>query len=231
MPSTAQLASYALLTAVGYLATVAISRLFFSRISHIPGPKLAALTHYYQSYYDVYPRQGQFLWQCRQLHKRYGPVVRIGPDEVHVDLPEIYADMYKGHRNKSAVWFWMVGTGEFGDHTVFTTLGHDLHRLRRGALNPYFSKQMVQNLEPRIRGKVMLLKQRMLEYQGTGEPVDLVRIISGMTIGKPIAVHQALAHNNPPSSANITLHPPWYFPLSAEMLPYIYGPGKLDVID
>lgn len=114
------------------LLLFAVYRLFFSRISHIPKPKLAALSYYYQSWYDVYPRQGRFFWKCKELHQRHGSVVRIGPHEVHVHQPDAYTEMYgsqKHRRDKSAVWFWMVGTGEFGDPSIFTTLPHDLHRM------------------------------------------------------------------------------------------------------
>ena len=36
----------------------------------------------------------------------------------------------------------------------FATGPHDLHRLRRGALNPFFSKKSVVALEPLIQGKI-----------------------------------------------------------------------------
>lgn len=132
MPSTTWLAAYGATAFVAYLATLAVYRLFFSRISHIPKPKLAALSYYYQSWYDVYPRQGRFFWKCKELHQRHGSVVRIGPHEVHVHQPDAYTEMYgsqRHRRDKSAVWFWMVGTGEFGDPNIFTTLPHDLHRM------------------------------------------------------------------------------------------------------
>ena len=143
------LAAYAATATAVYLATLAVYRLFFSRISHIPGPPLAALTYYYQSWYDVYPHQGRFLWKCKELHERYGPVIRIGPDEVHVRRLDAYVEMYGSHksrRDKSSVWFWMVGTGEFGDPSIFTTLPHDLHRMRRGALNPDFRSKWSRGL-------------------------------------------------------------------------------------
>lgn len=186
MPSISVLATYGPLAALGYLTILAVYRIFFSRISHIPGPRLAALTYYYQSWYDVYPYQGRFLWKCKELHERYGPVVRVGPDEVHVHRPDAYVEMYgsqKNRRNKSRLWFWVVGTGEFGDPSTFATLPHDLHRMRRSALAPYFSKQVVQRLEPRVREKVQLLKERALQHQQTGEPLELLNAMSGLTAG------------------------------------------------
>jgi hypothetical protein len=44
-----------------YLFVLSIYRLYFHRLSHLPGPTLAKLTYYYQSYYDVYPHPGRWL--------------------------------------------------------------------------------------------------------------------------------------------------------------------------
>lgn len=46
-------------------------RLYFSPINHIPGPKLAAATIWYQFYFDVVKR-GRLLWEIERLHKVYG---------------------------------------------------------------------------------------------------------------------------------------------------------------
>jgi hypothetical protein len=48
-------------------------------------------------------------------------------------------------------WF----TNAAGSPTsTFATVGHDLHRVRRSALNPFFSKASVTRLEPLIHSKV-----------------------------------------------------------------------------
>jgi hypothetical protein len=64
---------------------VGTSRLFLSPIRHIPGPKLAALTRWYEFYFEVVLK-GQYTFHIQELHKRYGPIVRVTPDEVHVCL-------------------------------------------------------------------------------------------------------------------------------------------------
>ncbi len=54
-----------------YLTGTAIYRLFFDRLAKFPGPKLAALTRYYEAYYDVI-QNGQYTFKIDQLHKEYG---------------------------------------------------------------------------------------------------------------------------------------------------------------
>jgi hypothetical protein len=55
-----------LLTAAG-----AVRRLYFHPLAHIPGPKLAAVTWWYEFYFDGI-RQGRFVFKIQELHKQYG---------------------------------------------------------------------------------------------------------------------------------------------------------------
>ena len=56
---------------VAYLVFLAIYRLFLSPLSKFPGPKLAALTLWYEFYYDVI-KEGRYTWKIRDLHAKYG---------------------------------------------------------------------------------------------------------------------------------------------------------------
>lgn len=53
------------------------------------------------------------------------------------------------------------------------TTDHELHRMRRSALNPFFSKQTVMRLEPIIKTHVDHLHRRLNEFFGTGQVVNL----------------------------------------------------------
>jgi hypothetical protein len=54
-----------------YIVTLAIYRLYLSPLAKFPGPKLAALSKYYEFYYEVVKR-GQFTFHIQELHKKYG---------------------------------------------------------------------------------------------------------------------------------------------------------------
>jgi hypothetical protein len=56
---------------VFYLVSLAVYRLYLSPIAHFPGPKLAALSKWYEFYYDVV-LQGSFSAHIRELHSKYG---------------------------------------------------------------------------------------------------------------------------------------------------------------
>ena len=49
----------------------AIRRLSFHALSHIPGPKLAALTWWYEFYFDGI-KPGRYVFEIQELHKQYG---------------------------------------------------------------------------------------------------------------------------------------------------------------
>lgn len=48
-----------------------LRRLFYHPLSHIPGPKLAALTWWYEFYYDVI-QPGRYIFKIQELHQEYG---------------------------------------------------------------------------------------------------------------------------------------------------------------
>jgi hypothetical protein len=56
---------------IAYLAALAIYRLYFHPLAKFPGPKLAAVSKFYEMYYEVALR-GQFTFHFKELHEKYG---------------------------------------------------------------------------------------------------------------------------------------------------------------
>jgi hypothetical protein len=57
--------------AAGYAVSLSIYRLYLSPLSKFPGPRLAALTLWYEFYYDVI-KEGRYTWEIAEMHKKYG---------------------------------------------------------------------------------------------------------------------------------------------------------------
>jgi hypothetical protein len=65
----------ALTTGTSYLIWLTLFRLYLSPIARFPGPKLAALTRWYEFYYEIV-LQGQFTFHIQELHRKYGSLDR-----------------------------------------------------------------------------------------------------------------------------------------------------------
>lgn len=61
----------ALLVTLIYHITLALARLYFHPLSKFPGPPLAAISRWYEFYYDVI-RDATFVQLSPELHKKYG---------------------------------------------------------------------------------------------------------------------------------------------------------------
>jgi hypothetical protein len=71
LPTNQQLLTLGVAASVLYILALLTYRLYFSPIAKFPGPKLAALTFWYEFYYDVIKR-GRYTWKIGELHQKYG---------------------------------------------------------------------------------------------------------------------------------------------------------------
>lgn len=80
--------------------------------------------------------------------------------------------MYAGagsKRDKYDKWIMMAGAPQ----SAFSTVSHDIHRMRRAALSPFFSKKRITDLSPRISAKVSTLCNLLAERIERKEIVDI----------------------------------------------------------
>lgn len=162
-----------------YTALIAY-RIFLHPLAKFPGPKPTAASLWYEFYYDVVLR-GQFIWKIQEWHEMYGPIVRINPDELHILDHEYYDEIYGSttkKRDKYGPWVALAGT----PGSSFSTVAHDHHRIRRGALNAFFSKKAVVALEPVVQSKVDILSRRFAKAEATGEVIRIDAAFMALTM-------------------------------------------------
>jgi len=166
---------------------VAAYRLFLGPLAHFPGPKLAALTGWYETYFDCV-KKGRYWVEIERMHQKYGsieirtiirlelclqtagPVVRISPWELHVNDPD-WNEPYKiSSRVDKYHWYYkFVGSSD----AAFGTADHDLHRVRRKAQQNYFTQEAVTQLDAKLNIICGKFRARLEDFKGTGQPVNL----------------------------------------------------------
>ncbi|KAH9905309.1 cytochrome P450 [Xylariomycetidae sp. FL2044] len=149
-------------------------------LSHIPGPKLAAMTIWYEIWFELV-KFGRYSSEIKKMHESYGPIVRISPDEVHTNDPSMVDEIYAAggrRREKSALWTGSL-TGPVA-HSILTTVDHDLHRRRRQAMANSFSRSSIAKLEPVLHSKVQQLCAKFLRYP-KGKVFDVTSAYSCFT--------------------------------------------------
>ncbi|KAK8026464.1 hypothetical protein PG991_003520 [Apiospora marii] len=168
---------------VAYGVGLAVYRLCLSPIAGFPGPRLAALSLWYEFYYDVVCG-GRYWAKIDELHDRYGPIIRINPHELHVRDPDYYDLLYAGPTSgqRRDKWAWSVNMFA-NSQSGFGTVPHDLHRARRAALNPFFSKQAIaQRVEPHIiRPLLTQMCARFERLRRTGEVLNVIEAYAALT--------------------------------------------------
>ena len=187
-----------------YILYGIVYRLYLSPIANFPGPKLAAVTFWYECYYDVL-KGGRYSWKIADLHEKYGmyqcsqssvsvmrgslqstlktytgPIIRINPYELHVIDHDFYDVLYTGYSQKRNKWPWAAKVFT-NPRSVFSTVPHDVHRLRRTSLNPFFSKRSVANFAGTIQATTEHLCHRLTEYMLSGIPANLTLAYSALS--------------------------------------------------
>ncbi|KZL68279.1 trichothecene C-15 hydroxylase (cytochrome P450), partial [Colletotrichum tofieldiae] len=175
---------------LAYLFGSILYNLYLHPLRTYPGPKLWAAT---RIPYTRSSLSGQMHRNILELHQKYGPIVRIAPNELAYNHPDAWKDVH-GHLKN--------GTGDHGRDPVFSTdarhsiigANREDHSRFRRALSRGFSAQSMFDQESIIKGYVDLLVQRLHEKcAGGSETLDMVSwynwitfdVIGDLAFGEP----------------------------------------------
>lgn len=186
-----------------YLVGGAVYQLYLSPLAKFPGPKLAALTLWYEFYFDVV-KQGRYTWEIAKMHEQFGniwvsikriscasgktwfsplctgPIVRMNSYEIHINDPEYIDEVYPWGSRRTIKWDWSAKM--FASQSAsFSTPSHELHRIRLGSLALFFSKGSVQELEPVVQSVVDKMVSRLQALRGSGTNVNVIHLYSRLT--------------------------------------------------
>ncbi|KAF9696277.1 hypothetical protein EKO04_005745 [Ascochyta lentis] len=156
----------AIIPFLGYILFIIVKRLFLSPLRHVPGPISTRLTGWALIIEGFFGRRVHAL---DELHRKYGDIVRVGPNEVSVadwrQLRKIYTNP-KSIVKHSA--FYDNGTF-VGKHNLFQMSNPAEHAGRRKLSNPPYSLRSAEGLVPLIRQKAEDLARRLVTEANAAE--------------------------------------------------------------
>ncbi|KAK1597519.1 cytochrome P450 [Colletotrichum navitas] len=152
-----------------YTASYIIYNLFFHPLRRFPGPLAMRAT---RAAYCYRLWRGKLSFDMLELHRQYGDVVRVAPDELAFADPSAWKDIM-GHRTAGGV-SGVKTLPEFGKAASFyrplpgfppdiITADEQEHAMLRKQLGPGFSDRNLREQEPVIMKYVDLFIQKMRE--------------------------------------------------------------------
>ncbi|KAI0180135.1 cytochrome P450 3A13 [Hypoxylon sp. FL1284] len=113
------------------IAVLYVSRCIASPLRSLPGPTTSLFSSWVLKYHEFHAHRTRYV---HSLHQRYGPVVRIAPNEVSFSTLEGVKEIYgSGGSGYDKTEFYNLFT-VYGRRTMFSTLNKEDHARRKRIL-------------------------------------------------------------------------------------------------
>ncbi|KAJ9631144.1 hypothetical protein H2204_008366 [Knufia peltigerae] len=157
---------------VGYWICWIVYARHFHPLRNIPGPWLASVS---RLWYVRQVARGDMEHTQRRLHARYGPLLRIAPNEVACASPDEIKKIYRNSGALNKTDFYTVWNSQnFSKHRdMFTTLNDKEHGERRRIFNHVYSLSNVLKSEAYIDKCSEMFIKRIAQEEGSTKPFDL----------------------------------------------------------
>ncbi|VTT60840.1 unnamed protein product [Fusarium fujikuroi] len=110
------------------------------------------------------------MQKLEELHKKYGPIVRTGPNEVSISDWRHLRTIYLNNKGMIKYPDFYESATLVGKDNIFQMTNVPQHAARRKMSSPPYSLQSVALLNPLVKGNAQRLAQRL--KSGTSSPVD-----------------------------------------------------------
>ncbi|KIW31319.1 uncharacterized protein PV07_02976 [Cladophialophora immunda] len=139
-------------------------RLWFHPLARYPGPLLARASSYWAT---SHARQLRKAHAIQQAHERYGPVVRVGPNELSFASPTALKDIYGHGQGLPKAEFYKAGKFTTED-SVFSIRDRAQHAGRRSLMAKTYSQAHVWTYAPLLREKISQTLDQLHERSQSG---------------------------------------------------------------
>ena len=218
-----------ILLAIGPLTWIVYQR-FFHPLASIPGPFLASLTRLWMTKHSW---DGDMNTTMIALHKKHGPLVRTGPNELSVaDLAAIKTIYGAGTPFRKSDWYsvWQ-GHRKFD---LFAERNEKIHAQQRRLVSRAYSMDALKDLEPHVNAAIETFLSKMATFKG--QSIDMGKwtqlfafdIIGEVTFSKSFGFMEAGSDDGSFNAIETALRSaawigqvPWLYWLHDALVPYI----------
>ncbi|KIW14510.1 hypothetical protein PV08_07294 [Exophiala spinifera] len=153
------LAMWLMLLTAAFSLVKRAQRAYFTPLSTVPGPWFAKFS---SAILILHSLRGQRVQYIHALHQSYGPVVRIGPEEVDVADLQGYHTIHKiGNGFQKSQWYPRFRTA-YEHQDVFSETDPKNHGIRRKMLSRPFSKSnLTQNWAALVNERAQVAVQKI----------------------------------------------------------------------
>lgn len=147
--------------------------LFRSDLRSIPGPAFAKLTDLYRL---LLVRTGSAHEHHIRLHERYGPLVRLGPNNVSVGSPAAIPVLYNTRtRYPKSEFYPVMGNVAHGKvvPTIFSTLDESVHETMKRPIAQVYAMTNLRTYEPLVESTESLFLSKLDKLADEGRTFDL----------------------------------------------------------
>lgn len=153
-------AAHWILVAVALFVTRAAYKRYASPLRKYPGPLLASFSRLWKV---ISTARGRTHLEHIELHRKYGPVVRIAPNEVSVALPEVARTLLSAGKGFYKTDFYGVFPPP-ENPDIFTETREDVHAQKKRVANIPYSMAAMQQLSPFINDTIELFMRKIDEH-------------------------------------------------------------------
>ncbi|OAA38537.1 Cytochrome P450 [Metarhizium rileyi] len=153
-----------------YVMLLVIYRLWLSPVAGFPGSIWPKITFWYEFYYE-WIRPGQYHRKIHEMHQKYGPIIRVSPNEIHISDPPFYHELFVPFnvRRTNAYTRYARGTG-FED--IFALVAtHEGHKTIRDPVEKLYSRISLH--ETLVKQSAQNFCFRLDQARDANEPINL----------------------------------------------------------
>ena len=221
---------------VAFLCAYVAYNRFFHPLAKIPGPLLASITPLWLTWQCMHQRRPRL---DLQLHKQYGSVVRISPDEIIFSNPEFFKAVYGAGTHFTKGRFYDAPQSPSSDSPedkldLLVEPDKDKLRMQKRVAGPIYSTSNMKKHEGLIDNNLHRLLHRLKPL--VERPLDIYRefellnvdIMSEVTFAQPYGAVEAGSDDDHMANMDKTWewwgwigNLPWLNALDKKVMPWV----------